>query len=567
MMRLSAVLGLGLLAVSGVVAQDMAVDASLGTDKEQIRQLQADLAVLGYNVGKPDGSVGGKTKAAALAFAEQYGQSPVIDQALALAVREAALVRTTSPFDQEPVDFPAFLPSDQFSWDINKIKDPACSPKKCVPVAEFLVAGDLTGDAYPELVFATDYQNYDYEHVNIPADIVIFSRDTRGEYKPLPVTTTDGGPLRRVDSRKAVIADFNGDGVGDLFIATTGYDAEPFPGEQNVLLLSSGGGLIDASHTSLPKQNDMAHGVASGDLDKDGDIDLIVITNYGKARIEPYVLWNDGSGSFKQAQLDTILSRDMALFMAKGMKHRSKYVDLSVDDIDADGHVDLLLYVSGDDARKADGYKGMKQTRVVYGDGSGFWSEANAVELPTNRWGNNTYTTDVGIADLDGDGDRDLVATLSFDAADGPLTDWRGQYLQVFLAEGRKFVDATPSSMFGQNIEQTEVRSPHDVHLVDLNGDQSPDIVVGSVDTWTFGETNMLRQSVMIAANDGKARFSRVDPRNWDVGDYTGRSLWPADFDADGDIDLAGFEELGDNTDRGWIIRGMHITVYERLMR
>jgi hypothetical protein len=71
----------------------------------------------------------------------------------------------------------------------------------------------------------------------------------------------------------------------------------------------------------------------------------------------------------------------------------------------------------------------------------------------------------------------------------------------------------------------------------------------------------------MVAANDGTGRFGRVEPRKWDVGDYTGRSLWPADFDADGDIDLAGFEELGDNTERGWIIRGMHITIYERLMR
>jgi hypothetical protein len=58
----------------------------------------------------------------------------------------------------------------------------------------------------------------------------------------------------------------------------------------------------------------------------DGDLDMIVITNYGAERVEPFVLWNDGKGKFSHAQLDTILDRDHALFMAKGLKHRSKYI-------------------------------------------------------------------------------------------------------------------------------------------------------------------------------------------------------------------------------------------------
>ena len=45
-----------------------------------------------------------------------------------------------------------------------------------------------------------------------------------------------------IGPRKIVVADFNGDGWPDIFIADFGLDASPFPGNHNWLLLSARAG-------------------------------------------------------------------------------------------------------------------------------------------------------------------------------------------------------------------------------------------------------------------------------------------------------------------------------------
>ena len=59
--------------------------------------------------------------------------------------------------------------------------------------------------------------------------------------------------------------DLNGDGRPDMFIAGHGWDAEPFPGEQNRLYLSRpGGGWRDATG-ELPRLSDFSHPAAISD--------------------------------------------------------------------------------------------------------------------------------------------------------------------------------------------------------------------------------------------------------------------------------------------------------------
>lgn len=99
--------------------------------------------------------------------------------------------------------------------------------------------------------------------------------------------------------RHFAVADFNGDGIEDLFIADHGDDFFPYPGYQNLLLIqNTAGQLINETATRLPQQWDFTHNVTAGDIDQDGDIDLFVLGGGGDTPAS-YLLINDGNGLFE----------------------------------------------------------------------------------------------------------------------------------------------------------------------------------------------------------------------------------------------------------------------------
>ena len=136
-----------------------------------------------------------------------------------------------------------------------------------------------------------------------------------------------------------VLADFNGDGVIDIFVADHGYDAPPHPGYQNVLALSTAEGkLLDAT-SGLPQQSlDFTHSAAAGDIDGDSDIDLFIGnvwggTDDGKS---PEIWLNDGTGAFTVG--DDRIPAEVA------ERNNGAYLDVLLVDIDSDGDLDLVLW-------------------------------------------------------------------------------------------------------------------------------------------------------------------------------------------------------------------------------
>lgn len=95
--------------------------------------------------------------------------------------------------------------------------------------------------------------------------------------------------------RRAVVADFNRDGQPDVFFACHGFDANPWPGEQPLLLLSRPDGSYASS--KLPVTG-FIHSAAAGDIDGDGFPDLLLTRD--QATNMPYFLINNGDGSFRQ---------------------------------------------------------------------------------------------------------------------------------------------------------------------------------------------------------------------------------------------------------------------------
>jgi hypothetical protein len=168
--------------------------------------------------------------------------------------------------------------------------------------------------------------------------------------------------------------------------------------------------------------------------------------------------------------------------------------NVSIGDLDLDGHLDLVL---------VKGRHWPLETRVMFGDGrGGFHRGASLIDTAYRSYSGR-------LADLDGDGDLDVV--LSNDAPDRKLT---------FLNDGRGRFRA--GSSYGSNRWVTR-----NAAVADLNGDGRSDIVVAN-------RGRDLEQ--FICLNRGAGRF---DERCTAFARGSATTITPADFDRDGAIDLA----------------------------
>jgi hypothetical protein len=98
-------------------------------------------------------------------------------------------------------------------------------------------------------------------------------------------------------ARKILIADFNGDGLPDAYISCSGFDALPYAGESQRIILSDAT-THKYKNISLPVIA-YAHGATAADIDHDGKIDVVVADMRGNGSKNPlYVLKGNGDGTF-----------------------------------------------------------------------------------------------------------------------------------------------------------------------------------------------------------------------------------------------------------------------------
>ena len=169
------------------------------------------------------------------------------------------------------------------------------------PHAHISASTDLDGDGNEDLVllgFTHPTSDVTAENYR-PQPGRVFLGDGDGGFRRAPADLFPVDTLNTVLPRKVPFGDLNGDGLPDMFIAGTGWDAEPLPGEQNRLYLSRpGGGWRDAT-SELPQLSDYSHSAAIGDIRGLGIPDILV-GNYGgdPDHVLPYVLLNNGDETF-----------------------------------------------------------------------------------------------------------------------------------------------------------------------------------------------------------------------------------------------------------------------------
>ncbi|WP_404405075.1 FG-GAP-like repeat-containing protein [Pelagibacterium halotolerans] len=525
-------------------AQDIPVDETFGADREAVRALQAQLNDLGFHTGTPDGIFGSKTEGALVSFAERFPSDIELGLTFEMGERvdQVHQGRFGNPFAPDILVAPSriFPRETEIQTDV-RADTPDCVA--CNVTTIVIAVGDLDADGADEIVLANHASDERFDLIDRPTRPTIVSPAADAAPRLLPGLHAEDLPAR-VHEREGVIADFNGDGVGDLFIAAHGFDRQPFSGEQNVLLLSGPDGHEDVSDTHLPQISDMAHGATQGDIDGDGDADILVITNHGAQNIIPYLLINDGEGRFERQDIGTVLDSALVDFRPRNRVHRAEYTTARLIDMNADGALDLLLLARGEAPADAARFSGTRHSLLLFNDGAGSFPTDTAVELPTDRWGYATFTTDADAMDIDGDGALDLVLTQSTRQPNGGT--WSGQYIQILMNESGSYVDRTAERLWPQGYPgMDDLNFAMGSELADFDGDGDLDLVTRNMDpSW---KDELDSAAIQIGLNDGTGHFDPVAP-DWVTGfgqSWNGRNIVAGDFNGDGIDDLASFSLYG----------------------
>lgn len=267
-------------------------------------------------------------------------------------------------------------------------------------------AADYDGDGDVDMALtSSDYPN--------PGRVAILSNNGNGTFAaPTFYSLTAADPI-------AVFgADLDGDGDTDLAVAHNE------PGSSHLSIVrNNGNGTFTLAVTYAPAI--LGQDVWGGDLDADGDIDLVMTDGWGSSD-NVKVLWNNGSASFGSIQT-----------YSAGTWAR----EVKVEDVDNDGDLDLAVASSGNDYLSIlvnDGYGSFPTLAnfavggnpgAVYGNdfnGDGYVDFATGGSSNVSVLLNNGDGTFANLAvhdadgaaealvggDLDGDGDVDLATTL-----------------------------------------------------------------------------------------------------------------------------------------------------------
>jgi hypothetical protein len=283
-----------------------------------------------------------------------------------------------------------------------------------------------------------------------------------------------------IHAAKIVVADFNGDGVDDIYSGNSGCDNNTLPqylsGETGTLLLSSGTGYVNATST-LPPLKNFVHSVAAADVRANGNIDILVGVLGAQSNpnapsqylsgtnitfgiyVGPYILRSNKSSvlTYDGTSLPTDISQSFGPPKASpGGFTASRFVD-----VDGDGFPDLVV---GSE-------KSSERTGAVFLNDKKGGFLPNPIVLPVGIFGaNNTLTMDIVSADLNGDGKLDLIFNQT-----SMIPYYAKGKIQVLINQGNAFVDATdtyfPSQIENQGWSQY-------IHLVDLDGDGKNDLLL-----------------------------------------------------------------------------------------
>jgi hypothetical protein len=194
-----------------------------------------------------------------------------------------------------------------------------------------------------------------------------------------------------------LLGDFNGDGKPDIVYSEGGSDVHLGIGDRPSMLLSNNDGyeMKDIS------ENSMMYGqAASGDIDNDGDLDVImgglgaltVFLNDGQANFTEYFQYVDDSYGYN--------SDNSIIELLEPVTSGGGMLNIDLYDVNKDGFLDLI---GGWEAAN-------RQLAIYYGNGQNFTKDRMSLLPYTGGWEN---LMNVNFYDVDDDGNIEIIVGRS----------------------------------------------------------------------------------------------------------------------------------------------------------
>ncbi len=267
--------------------------------------------------------------------------------------------------------------------------------------------GDMDNDGDEDLyVLGREAQNRLYENIG-------------GAFVEVLKHGAEGGTESHISCS---MGDIDGDGLLDVVVSNAfnlenalALVAVPYDLNQRNHLFRNLGGLtfsdvtassgilkMDLGGTSDPQPPTISWAVAMVDIDRDGDIDIV----FGD---DQAALPNEARGGFDRGYIQVFLNDGGGNFVnapvALNEFSSAAWMGLGFGDLNCDGRLDIFGSNLGDYMFAALGSPfelGSEATRWILGNGDGTFTDPQVGYATVFGWGN-------GVADLDNDGDQDLL--------------------------------------------------------------------------------------------------------------------------------------------------------------
>lgn len=283
------------------------------------------------------------------------------------------------------------------------------------PTLDF-AAGDVDLDGWIDLVAVSSF--------GFPLDVMearlYLNNQTSSPFEGVEGEIIAGGSA---EWRDAELADMNGDGYLDLLLAR-------FDGPNRIYYNTKTSTPFNSLPVEISADNLPTTAIAVGDIDRDGDLDVVAVHDGARARYYS----NAGVGLFTASDIGTAMPSATAVALG---------------DLDGDADLDVVV--------------GTEDTPVVFYRNNGTASPFTSVPA-IEVFGLTESVRSIDVADMDLDGDMDI-------AVGGNSIDTK-----VYLNNGM----ASPFLNVERIFADDDTLPTNDVHIRDIDRDGKPDLIAAT---------------------------------------------------------------------------------------